>query len=130
MRLKPVSAIYFFGQSQMSKATRVGSAANLGHVLAACHDRQPGGRGIREGRWGRAASPTSRFLRATLGHDGGEEGGNRSGTDRKRPRAGARGRTTNHFLALAIAWWEAAQRRGLAFSFGDGVSSMAGWRGF
>ena len=24
MRLKPVSAIYFFGQSQMSKATRVG----------------------------------------------------------------------------------------------------------
>src|ERR1035441_4736239 len=79
---------------------------------------RPGGGNTREGGWGRAASPTSRFLRATLGHDGGEEGGNRSRTDRKRPRAGARGRTTNHFLALAIAWWEAAPRRGLAFSFG------------
>ena len=33
-------------------------------------------------------------------------------------------------LALAITAWEAERRPGLGFTFGYGVSPIAGWRGF
>ena len=51
----------------MSKATRVGSAANLGHVLAACHDRQPGGTRYQRGTVGPVCK-RHEPLRATLGY--------------------------------------------------------------